>query len=123
MEEESLFACYLFARLDLQETGLSSVAWTPGLRHIVGSERNPTAVPHEVITYLHRRERELAGHSPTGLEPGDRVRVTHGPLADLDGIFEQHMSGYERAQVLVDLLGRLTRYEVPTEWLKQSGTG
>ena len=33
-------------------------------------------------------------------------------------VFEQHLSGYERAQVLVDVLGRLTRYDVPTDWLK-----
>lgn len=123
MEEEPLFTCYLFARFDFQQTGLSAVAWTPGLRHIVGSAKTPTPVPETVVTYVRRRLAEVEGHSPTGLQKGDRVRITKGPFADLDGVFEQHLSGYERSQVLVDVLGRLARYDVPTEWVKQLGAG
>ena len=119
MEEDPLFACYLFARLDLQQIGLSTVAWTPGLRYVIGSEGTPNPVPEAVVTYIRRRVAETEGYSPTGLHPGDRIRITEGPFAELDGVFEQHLSGYERAQVLVEVLGRLTRYEVPTEWLKQ----
>ena len=123
MEEEPLFTCYLFARFDLEETGLSTVAWLPGLRHVVGSAEAPTPVPEQLIAYLRQREQEMAGHSPTGLQPGDRVRIIEGPFADLNAVFDQHLSGFRRAQVLVEVLGRLTRYELPTEWLKLPGTG
>jgi transcriptional antiterminator RfaH len=124
LEEDPLFACYLFARLDLQQTGFSTVAWTPGLRYVVGSsEGKPTPVPETVVTYIRHREAEVEGHSPTGLQSGDRIRITEGPFAELDGVFEQHLSGYERAQVLVKVLGRLTRYDVPTEWLRRLAVG
>ncbi len=121
MEEEPLFTCYLFARIDLKETGLSAVSWTQGLRYVVGGQAGqPTPVPDEVITYIHKRTAGLDPQRPgANLKQGDQVNITDGPFKDLDAIFSQHLSGYERAQVLITVLGRITRYDVPLEWLKK----
>jgi transcriptional antiterminator RfaH len=117
MEEEALFPCYLFARIDLEVVGVSGIAWIPGLRYMVGSEGMPTPVPDVIMRHICQRLQAMGPQGPMRLKPGDAVRVVEGPLKDLDAIFEQHLSGYERAQVLVKVLGRLTRYSLPTEWL------
>jgi transcriptional antiterminator RfaH len=121
IEEEPLFTCYLFARIDLEHVGHSAVAWTPGLRYMVGGEAGaPLPVPDEVITYIRQGVTGMGTQGPLAhLQPGDSVQIIEGPFKELDAIFEQHLSGYERAQVLVEVLGRLTRYDVPAEWLKQ----
>jgi transcriptional antiterminator RfaH len=120
-EAEPLFACYLFARLDLEQLGLSAVAWTPGLRRLVGGETEaPTPVPEEVINYIRRRiEGVTAQDGLVVFKSGEPVDITAGPFKDLEAIFDSHLSGAERAQVLIKVLGRLTRYEVPLEWLKK----
>jgi transcriptional antiterminator RfaH len=120
VEEEPLFACYAFARIDLQQVGLSAVAWTPGLRHIVSCEGTPIVVPDAVIAYIHTRANQFIVHGLGRLQPGDRVRIVQGPLKDLEAVFERHLSGYERAQVLVHVLGHLTRCDIPVEWLEQN---
>jgi transcriptional antiterminator RfaH len=121
VEEEPLFTCYLFARIDLERVGHSAVAWMPGLRHIVGGEAGkPIPVPDDVIDYIRRGVTGMDVQNPVSqFQPGDSVHITEGPLKDLDAVFDQHLSSYERAQVLVEVLGRLTRYDVPIEWLKQ----
>lgn len=121
LETEPLFAGYLFANVCLQEVGISEIAWIPGLRHIVGAEGgDPPPVPGEVIAYIKHRVAMLHPQRPgANLQYGDLVKITDGPLKDLEAVFEQHLSGYERAQVLVRVLGRLTRYNLPLDWLKQ----
>ena len=120
VEEEPLFSCYLFARLDLKKVGPSAVAWTPGLRHIVGAKGGrPTVVPDKIIAYIQQRIAGMEPHRPgVQIKPGDPARITAGPLKDLDAVFEQHLSNTERAQVLVRVLGRLTRYNVSLDWLE-----
>jgi transcriptional antiterminator RfaH len=121
METEPLFAGYLFTKICLDEVGISEIAWTPGLRHIVGAAGgDPPPVPNEVIAFIRRRVATLDPQRPgANLRPGDPVTVTDGPLKELEAVFEQHLSGLERAQILVRVLGRLTRYTVPLDWLKQ----
>ena len=122
MEDEPLFACYLFARIDFEQVGLSAVTWTPGLRYVVGGEAgSPTPVPAKVVDYIRRRAGGVADQG--GLDAftvGEKVRVAEGPFKELEAVFQGHLSGYERAQVLINVLGRLTRYDVPTEWLRKS---
>ena len=120
-EQEPLFAGYLFARFDLRTTGFSAVAWTPGLRCIVSAgDGEPVTVPEPVIDFLKLRTEQLnSGDPPPRFRPGTAVRITSGPLKDLEAIFEQHLSRHERSRVLIQVLGRLARYQVPTGWLRE----
>ena len=98
---------------------------------VVGDKMDKTVVVQVTRLVKHRlyqkyvkRQRKYKAHDERNeYNVGDRVQIVEGPFADLNGIFDKHLSGYQRAQVLVDVLGRLTRYEIPTEWLKQSGAG
>lgn len=119
IENEPLFSCYMFVRADPEQTKFSDIGWTPGVRHILGSQHGlPNPVPDELVEYIRHQVNAVRGE-PSPFKPGEQVEITEGPFTDIKVVFEAHLSGYERSQVLVNILGRLTRYEVPTAWLKK----
>jgi transcriptional antiterminator RfaH len=52
-------------------------------------------------------------------EPGERVRIVSGALAGLEAIFVSS-SGQERAQLLLELLGRTNRVVVSPHQLART---
>jgi len=107
------FSCYLFALLDGADH-FSAVRWTPGLRRIVSFGGKPARVPDEVVSSIQQRLNWLwdTGQTVYPFDKGDRVVVRCGPLADLEGIFQERLSSRDRARILVECLGRWTRCEV-----------
>ncbi|MCW5879379.1 MAG: hypothetical protein KIS91_00315 [Anaerolineae bacterium] len=118
-EAEPFFECYSFVRVALSVVGLSAITWVPGLRAVVSSEGHPIPIAPSVIDTIQRHLGHLPPTGPRRLEPGDRVEITTGPLQDLEGIFQGHLSSVERAQVLVNVLGRMTRVEIRENWLRR----
>jgi transcriptional antiterminator RfaH len=112
------FPCYLFARLDFDIVPLSSVAWMPGVRRIVSSGSQPTPVPDEVVELVRERLEEIEEVRYGNLRQGDRVRITSGPLRDLEAIFDQPTSSADRVRVLLDVMGRLTSVEIDPSEIK-----
>lgn len=116
--DRPFFPCYLFARFDLDVSGLSLVQWTPGLRRVVAFSDRPVVIPDEVITRLQERVQavQAAGGLPSHqFQPGDRVLLVNGPLQGLEAVFQGPMRPSERVRVLVEFLGRLAEVEVPLE--------
>lgn len=106
------FPCYLFASLDFDVIPLSSIAWMPGVRRIVGHGDRPVVVADEVVKLLRER---LGGIEEVGyrrLRQGDRVRIRSGPLRDLEAVFDQPLSPKERVRILLNVLGRMTPVEI-----------
>ncbi len=102
---EPLFPCYLFVRLDRRPAALSAARWTPGVRRILSTGDEPALLDDQVISKIRSRVGEQ-GFIRLGLPfgPGDRVRVTEGPMAGLSGILERFTSRAKRVRVLLDLL-------------------
>ena len=120
--ERPLFPCYLFARLDLEVSGLSPIRWTPGLRRVVAFDERPVSIPDQVIAHLRERVemvREAGGLPSHNFKPGDRVVITRGPLQGLEAVFQGPMRPSERVRVLIEFLGQLARVEVPLEDVEQ----
>ncbi len=116
-----LFPSYVFFRADMSGLDMSLLRWTPGLRYIVKFDNKPAAVPSGVIEYLRRKVEEInaAGGLPThNFKPGDRVIIRSGPMAGLEAIFLGPMKPTERVNVLLEFLGRLTRAQIPVEFLE-----
>jgi transcription antitermination factor NusG len=67
-------------------------------------------VPDQVIDEIRRREVRgvVELPKPPGLEVGDRVRVTRGPLVGLTGLY-QGMNGRQRVDILLSILGGACR--------------
>jgi transcription elongation factor/antiterminator RfaH len=106
------FPCYLFARLDFEVTPRSSIDWMPGIRRIVSSGEQPLAVADELIHTIRRRLEGVEKVGYGNFQKGDRVRITSGPLRDLDAVFDQNLSSADRVRILLDVMGRMTPVEI-----------
>ena len=121
--ERPFFARYLFARMDLTDVPLSSLNWTPGVTRVVSFGGQPTVVQEEVIHWLKDRLARIDSkdyYRGLPLRAGDRLRVTTGPLKDMEVIFDRRLSSTDRARVLVEILGRLTACQIDLgclEWI------
>ena len=114
-----LFPGYLFVNLDLAEQYFD-VLWAPGVRKFIGFGLLPCAVDDAVIDFL------LARLGSEGIvcilrtfRQGDVVRITQGPFEGLIGIIERPVSGPGRVRVLMELLRRQTRVDVPQQIIER----
>jgi len=86
--------------------------WSLGVIGLIMDGIKPARVADQVIDDLRARERnELPKRS--GLQPGDHVRVLHGPLAGQLGLYAGQRP-HERVLVLLALLGGQQRVGLAT---------
>jgi transcriptional antiterminator RfaH len=114
-QQRPFFSCYLFAHLDLSTMAVSWVNSSPGVHRVVSFGDQPVVVPDQVLQYLQQRLARVDSrdyYRGLPLRPGDRLRVTKGPLKGMEAIFDQRLSSGDRARVLVEMLGRLTACQV-----------
>lgn len=114
-QEKPFFTRYMFARLDLAEVPLSSINWSPGVTRVISFGGQPAAVPDAVINRLKEQVSRIDVSDyfhGLPLQPGDRLRVTSGPLRHIEAIFDRRLSSADRAQVLIEILGRLTACQI-----------
>ena len=110
-----LFPCYLFVHADLARGDRRRVDSAPGVNQMVAFGDRPAPLPDGVIAGIRGREGPdgLVQLDPTlGLTPGTPIRVD-GALADQLGLFDGSEQG--RVAVLLTLLGRQVRVQVPAD--------
>ena len=110
-----LFPRYLFVGIDRLAQRWRPVRSTVGMVGLVARAEEPVPVAAAIVDALRAQECDGAFDflSPTQrLRAGDDIRVTQGPFADLIGRLLGAVD-HERVFVLVDLLGRCVRAEVP----------
>ena len=110
-----LFPSYLFAHVDLETKAFSRIQWTPGLRRVIMFEGKPVPMPEKVIRELKAKVQEMNLFRKGELNPfrkGDPVRVKEGPFQDMMAIFDRPTSSKKRVQILLDVLGRLSRVQI-----------
>lgn len=113
---EALFPNYIFAYLDDQSIGWSSIRSTRGVRDFVKFGLQLARVPEIVVTSLQKRVK--GGDSSLSLDlshsapkKGDSVSILEGAFKDLNGIF-QRAQGEERSIILLTILNKTTEIEV-----------
>jgi transcription antitermination factor NusG len=106
-----LFPDYAFVLIVLQ---WHAARWSPGVVRIVLDGAVPAKVPVRITAGLRERERGGVVQLPKapGLQAGDRVRVTRGPLVGFAGLYVG-MSGRQRIEILLTMLGGQTRSILP----------
>jgi transcriptional antiterminator RfaH len=83
-------------------------------------------VPDAVIQALQARHDDSGLIALPSSEPeapfkhGEKVRVIHGPMGDIEAIF-QCMKGRDRVLVLMNLLGCQSKVELPVDLVAQTG--
>lgn len=113
------FPCYLFARLNLEETPRSSIAWMPGMRSIVSAGEEPVPVSDALIKLVRSRLQRTDASSYDNLRQGDAVRITSGPLRDLEAVFDQPLSAANRVRILLEVMGRMTAVTIDYNQVKR----
>lgn len=105
---EPLFPRYLFIRLDLERDNVAPIRSTRGVVGLVRFSNTPAPVPEGLVEKLKASanpETGLHALNAGGLEKGDKVRISEGPLSELDAVFLA-WKGSDRALVLLSLLGK-----------------
>jgi transcriptional antiterminator RfaH len=115
-----LFPRYLFVHLT-QPTSYDAARWAPGVSRIVSFHHQPAPVADEVIAFLQQRtgpDGILSAPSP--LVVGHEVEVGEGPFAGLAGIIARPPDAKGRVQILLELLRRPVKVDVPAHILTSS---
>jgi transcriptional antiterminator RfaH len=115
---EPLFSRYLFIEL---ETQLSGKSWSPirstlGVSKLVSFGNEPARVDHQLINFLRDQEIVLAQAPKSPYQAGDIVEIKEGAFKGVQAIYQMD-DGESRAMVLIELLHKPTRMQVPINQL------
>jgi transcriptional antiterminator RfaH len=115
-----LFPNYLFVYLQLPEE-YNYALWSPGVKTIVNFNGSPTPIDEEVIDFL-KKEADLDGviKGRSSLVAGQEIRIKGGPLDGLIGIIQDPPNARGRVSVLMQLLNRQIKVEVPLHFVEDS---
>lgn len=113
-----LFPNYLFVRLQVPEE-YHYALWSPGVKSLVSFNGTPAAIDEEIVGFLKQRatpEGLLTGRS--NLTVGQEVRITGGPFDGLAGIIQDPPNAKGRVAVLMTLLNRQVKVDVPVRFVE-----
>lgn len=108
------FPNYLFVRMDLAQDRWRSVNGTVGVRRLVqfGGSGAPDPMP---VGLVERFQELSVGNGEISftqnLSPGDRVRISEGPFAEMYGTLVR-ADGLERVTILLNILSGETKVEL-----------
>jgi transcriptional antiterminator RfaH len=124
--DKPFFPCYLFLKVDFETVGLSQVQWTPGLRRVLTFGDQLAPVSNKVIDLIQQKLGEIKANGgwplPT-FKPGDTVRINDGPFKDMLAIFEGPTTPSQRVQVLLNILGHISRVQISVVDLEKAPPG
>ena len=104
----SLFPGYFFARFDYDKQ-YRTVSYCRGVRKIVAFGQAPAEVESGLLDDIRRRLSRQDMIPIPRLTHGEVVRISHGPLAGVEGVFDSCLSGKERVVVLLRALSYQSR--------------
>jgi transcriptional antiterminator RfaH len=113
--ERAYFPGYLFVHLDLAAIGVNRLRWLPAAVGLLEFGGEPAIVPEPLVVQLKRRVAAIqaaGGLIFADLNRGDVVKITSGPFAGYDAIFDLRLKGSDRVRVLLDLLQRQMSVEL-----------
>jgi transcription elongation factor/antiterminator RfaH len=113
-----LFPNYLFVKMRFFEES-QYVVWSPGVKRIVSFDGVPAPMDDNIIDLLMARANsEGVMVARSNLKVGQEVQITGGPFEGLIGIIEEPPDAKGRVKVLMHLLSRQVRVEVPVEFVE-----
>jgi transcription antitermination factor NusG len=99
------FPGYMFVSIDLQDQAAADLQWMPHAAGVVSFGGEPARVPENLIQALKKKLIALQEKPASNLlKPGDMVVIKSGPFDGFEGIFQTHLSGQERVQILLKML-------------------
>jgi transcriptional antiterminator RfaH len=114
LTDEPLFPRYLFINLaqDFMAKSWTPIRSTKGVSRLVRFGAEPARVDDVLIGLLRSHETRVLEAPERLFNPGERVLLTQGPFAGIEGIY-QMADGDRRVMVLIELMSR--KVAVPVE--------
>ena len=110
-----LFPNYLFVRIHFPEE-VHYVLWSHGIKRFVSFNGVPAALDEEVVAIIMQQANsEGIITACSNLKVGEEIRINRGPFQGLVGIIQEPPNAKGRVQILLKLLSRQVRAEVPVE--------
>ena len=116
---EPLFPGYLFVQLAFGEDDAAPIRSTRGCRDLVRFGEHYPAVPATVLNALTGQTASVTESGPL-FTAGETVRIEDGPFAGLTAVFDMP-KGDDRAQVLLEMLGKVQQVVVDSDHLAKHG--
>jgi transcriptional antiterminator RfaH len=108
-----LFPRYLFVRMDPKAQRWRAINGTVGVSYILSEGSEPLAIDNAVIDAIRARENDgIVKVSAPTFAKGQKLCVTDGPFADVEGLFEC-VDDQQRVVLLLDFMGRTVRTRLP----------
>lgn len=117
------FPRYLFVQVNLDEVEASKINALPGVISMVRFGERPQALSNEIVQAIRSRidDYNAVGGLPQRVfHPGDRVRLTEGPLQGMEAIFKGPTKPSQRVWVLLEFLGNLHAAEVSIDAIERA---
>ncbi|MAF99687.1 MAG: transcription/translation regulatory transformer protein RfaH [Acidiferrobacteraceae bacterium] len=118
---DPFFPRYLFIALDTETENWAPIRSTLGVTSMVRFGQSPARVPADLIAFLLDREDER-GHQvipAKNFKPGERIRISEGPLTGYEGIY-QTTNGMERVTVLIKILEKERKITIKPKFLESA---
>lgn len=116
------FPGYLFVHVNLDQIGKNALEWMPCATGLVEFGGEPATVPENFIFDLKQHIAQIKAERDLGIrdiKSGDQVRITAGPFAGYEAIFDSSLNGDQRALVLLQWIGCQLRVEVNASMLEK----
>ena len=115
-----LFPGYMFIRFDIAESDWHKINNTYGVSRLITFNSTLKSIPTIFVDHLMKRY-DLSGKliPIKKLKKGDQVTVLKGPFANFIATVEKYEADH-RIWILMDLMGRKTEIQVPSDALKAS---
>ncbi|MEQ8228922.1 MAG: transcription termination/antitermination NusG family protein [Rhodospirillales bacterium] len=108
-----LFPRYLFVRMDPKTQRWRSINGTIGVSYLLSEGPEPLPIDKAVIDAIRAHEdRGLVQIAPPAFAKGQKLCVTDGPFADIEGLFEC-VDDQQRVVLLLEFMGRTVRTRLP----------
>lgn len=108
-----LFPRYLFIRMNPAEQRWRAINGTIGVSYLLCDGPAPISIPDEVVDAINAREDNgIVRIAPPEFSKGQRLCVTDGAFADLEGLFEC-VDDDSRVVMLLEFMGRVVRTRLP----------
>lgn len=115
----ALFPNYLFVHCEIGSEECGSIVWCPGVKRLVSFNGTPAVVDDAVIEFLMGQTgADGVIASRCNVEVGQKVSIDGGPLDGLVVIIQQPPDARGRVKVLLQLLNRQTKVDIPVEFIK-----
>jgi transcriptional antiterminator RfaH len=115
-----LFPGYMFIKFDRTESEWHKINNTYGVSRLITFNSVLKSIPNKFVDSLMKRY-DLSGKllPVKKLKKGDQVTVLLGPFADFIATVEKYEAD-QRIWILMDLMGRKTKIQTPSDALKLS---